>query len=529
MNLNQYLKLAGVSRPLAFGDFVEIRLPDDNGGMNGVPRDYQITGLHQAIRKHWFGLWDDPGTGKTVVSQAASIYWASEGYKTIVVTLSTLIGQYHDDFIETFQGIDKYMNVARFDLPPLKRQALEEKWDEESSWPEVLIMTYEGFSNLFKAKCPDSYPTWFYERGYRVMVADEVHKRLTNVETTLWKRIKAWRDNGKVEALPPPNNETVFLPMTGTPIPRTLTDAYAIIELVNPGKYVGMKHFAREHCQYKKVKLKEPIIDKRGKKITQIKQLIGYRNHGKVNTLLYEQGRRVVKDNVLDLHKPNIRRVKVQLSDAHYILYSKLLKERFLELGDEVILAMNQQQLRQHALQLVSCPEMFMTPEQLEGFENRVMQAVFDWLEEADLEQQKVILFFNRRESIRRYGLALSQYNPAFLYGETNDKDGERKKALFDDSCRLLIANPRSAGAGLNMQSVSHNVLFVEPTGVFGDFKQGLERVLRSGQKHVVDVGIIHALRTAAPKAIQNMIMSEMDIEKAVVDKTALLADLYLP
>lgn len=531
MNLNQYLKLAGVSRPLAFGDFIEITLPPDPEGNPGVPRDYQVTGLNQSLRNHWYGLWDDPGLGKTVMSQAWSIYWVSEGYKTIVVTLSTLIGQYLDDFLETFPGIQRYMKIERYDYGPAKRAKLEAEWDENKSWPDVLIMTYEGWANLFKEKCPTSYPTWFYDRGYRAMVADEVHKKLCNVDTTLHRRIRAWRDNGSVRPLLPPNNETVFLPMTGTPIPRTLTDSYGIIELVNPEQYVGFKHFEREHCQFKTVKLKEPIQTKRGL-VKQVKQLVGYRNHGKVNDLLFARGRRVVKDQVLDLAKPNIRRVKVQLSDEHYRLYAKLLKERYLELGDELILANNQQQLRQHALQLVSCPEMFLTQEQLqEGFRNAVMEAVLAWLEEADLESQKVILFFNRRESIKRYGAALEQYNPAFLYGDTGDsaaKDKQRLKILHDDSCRILIANPRSAGAGLNMQKVSHNVLFVEPTGVYGDFKQGLERVLRSGQEHVVDVGVIDALRTASRKAIQNMLTAEMDIERAVVDRTNLLKDLAL-
>ena len=71
MNLNQYLKLAGVERPLAYGEFVPIRLP---GGSD--PRDYQVTGLNRALREHWFGLWDDPGLGKTLISQAWACYWA---------------------------------------------------------------------------------------------------------------------------------------------------------------------------------------------------------------------------------------------------------------------------------------------------------------------------------------------------------------------------------------------------------------------------------------------------------------------
>lgn len=522
MTLNEYLKLAGVERPVAFGDYLDIQLP-----FGGLPRDYQVTGLNQALKNHWFGLWDDPGLGKTLVSQAWTCYWVSEGYKVIVLTLSNLIGQYIDDFTETFPGIEKYLSIERFNYDVAKRKKLEAQW-EDKGWPEVLVMTYEGFSNLFASKCPDAIPKWFYDRGYRVICADEVHKRLTNVDTTLYRRLRAWRDNGMANPAPPPNNETVFLPMTGTPIPRTLTDSYAIIELVNPGRYVGFKHFEREHCQFKKVKLKEPIRKKGGGLVKQINQLVGYRNHDKVNEFLYAKGRRVVKDNVLDLAKPNVRRIKIALSDEHYQLYSKLLRERFLEMGDELILAMNQQGLRQHALQLISCPEIYLSPEDQQGFRNAVMEAVLAWLEEADLESQKSILFFNRRDSIKLYGEALSQYNPAFMYGDISNKERERLKILNDDSCRILLANPRSASAGLNLQSQSHNVLFVEPTGVYGDFKQGLERVLRSGQKHVVDVGIIHALRTISPKAIKNMLTAEMDIERAVVDKSRLLDDLGL-
>lgn len=530
MNLNEYLKLAGVSRPVSFGDFIEINLPDGNGALTGgTPRDYQIVALNKSLTMHWFGLWDDPGTGKTMVSQAGAIYWATEGYKTIVLTLSNLIGQYVDDFYETFVGIDKYMRCQPFDLPPKKRKELEEQWEADpQGWPEVLVMTYEGFSNLFKAKCPDALPKWFYDRKYKVMVADEVHKRLCNVDTTIHRHIRAWRDNGQPYPLLPPNNETVFLPMTGTPIPRTMTDSYGIIELVNPGKYVSFKHFERVHCQYKLIKLSKEnwIKTKGGKTVKQMRQLESYRNHDQARKHLFERGRRVVKDEVLQRNKPNLRRIKVSLSDEHYRLYSKLTRERFLEMGDEVILAMNQQQLRQHALLLVSCPEAYMAEEQLDGFHNHVLEAVYAWLEEADLEQQKVILFFNRRESIQRYGKLLEYANPAFMYGDVVNKERERLKFLKDDSCRLLIANPRSASAGLNAQYVSHNVLFVEPTGVYGDFKQGLERVDRSGQTHVVDVGIIHALRTISPKAIQNMLNQELDIEQVVVDRSHLLEEL---
>lgn len=531
LTLNGFLSKAGVSHPLPFGDFVQVHLPDGNGNpTGGLPRDYQIVALNRWLKEEWFGLWDDPGAGKTVVAQAGIIYWVAEGQRALVLTLSHLIGQFIDDFLETFEGIDKYLKIQAFDLPKGKREKLEAEWDANNSWPEVLVMTYEGWSRLFEKHCPGGDPKWFYDRNYRVMVPDEVHKRLSNVDTTLWRRLRCWRDNNHEFSLPPPNNQTAFMPMTGTPIQRTLTDSYGIIELVNPGKYVGFKHFERLHCQYQLVKLpKEQWIKTKGGKIVkQMKKLVGYRNHDLVNTHLFAKGRRVVKDQVMDLEKPLIRRVKVELSPQHYQIYSKLTRERFLEMGDEVILAMNQQQLRQHALLLVSCPEAYMAPEDVEGFDNRVVATVFDWIENAGIEDQKVILFFNRVESIRRYSRLLANYNPALLYGEVSNKDKERVKFLRDDTCRLLIANPSSAGAGLNAQNVSHSVLFVEPTGVYGDFKQGLERVLRSGQKHVVDCGIVHALRTISPRAIENMLTAEMDIERCLVDRHRLVQDLYI-
>ena len=49
MTLNQYLKAAGVTHPIAFGDFVNIQLPND-----GSPRDYQVTGLSRSLREMWF-------------------------------------------------------------------------------------------------------------------------------------------------------------------------------------------------------------------------------------------------------------------------------------------------------------------------------------------------------------------------------------------------------------------------------------------------------------------------------------------
>ena len=139
------------------------------------------------------------------------------------------------------------------------------------------------------------------------------------------------------------------------------------------------------------------------------------------------------------------------------------------------------------------------------------------------LEETKVILFANYKESVKQLAKRYEKYNPAILNGDVSNPEAQKNKFLKDPTCRMLVANPESAGVGLNLQSVCYNAIFVEPTGIPGDFKQALERIFRTGQKFQVNCWILKAMETISPNAIKNMYLREGAIRAMNRDKESLL------
>lgn len=498
--LAEYFQRAGIQRYPAFAPFVQLKHD---------PFQTQVDGLSLCVHYQWYGVLDETGAGKTIPVVGAALHYIGNGNKVVVITLATLTYQFAESVIEEFKGVDKYVRVHVLDEVPAKRAKLMEQWDNEG-WPEMMVLSYELFAHkklheTLKAK------------GYDVLITDESQKWKAP-ECTLAKRIAEYVGD-------PLNPDTAFLPMTGTAMHTYLTDCYTLMTFLSPGAYLSYEHFQRRHCRFKLVKLPKPIINSKGKRITRVKTVVGYQRHAELSANLYAKARRVLKSNIpelRDLKEPIITEVAVKLSPAHRELYRKLTVERFLDMGDGTILtALQEQELRQKTLQIVTCPEMF----QPAGtkIDNQVLAACRT-LVEGECAESKVILFVNFRETVARYAALFADLNPATMNGDLSphQREVQRDKFLNDPTCRLLVANPRSAGAGFNFQSVSHTVIFAEPTGSPGEFKQAMDRVVRPGQLWQCNIYVLKALETLAPNAIKNMLRRDQDIGMVTLDPRTL-------
>lgn len=498
--LAEYFQRAGIERYPAFAPFVQLQHP---------PFQTQVDGLSLCVHHQWYGLLDETGAGKTIPVVGAALHYIGMGNKVVVLTLATLIYQFAASVIEEFQGIDKYVRVHVLDEGPAKRAKLFEQWEVEG-WPEMMVLSYELFAHqkLFQT---------LKAQGYDVLITDESQKWKAP-ECTLAKRIGEYVGN-------PLAPDTAFFPMTGTPMHTYLTDCYTLMTFLSPGAYDSYDHFLRRHCRYRLIRLKVPKITKSGKRISKVRTLVGYQRHAELSANLYAKARRVLKSAIpelRDLKEPIITEVPIKLSPAHRDLYRKLTVERFLDMGDGTILtALQEQDLRQKSLQVVTCPELFLQAGQT--IDNQVLAACRTLVEGVGSES-KVILFVNFRETVARYAEFFADMNPATMNGDLSptQRQANTDKFLNDPTCRLLVANPRSAGAGFNFQSVSHTVIFAEPTGSPGEFKQAMDRVVRPGQLWQCNIYVLKALETLAPNAIKNMLRRDQDIGQVTLDPRTL-------
>ena len=490
--LNDYYKESGVQLDVPFAQYCQMAFK---------PRQDQVVALNQSLVKLRYGNYSEPGTGKTVASQAYAAYWIAEGNRVLVTMPPALLYQFEESFKKTFKGIEKYIRFHVLDEPPKKRTKLLQEW-QLTDFPQVLLMSYQMFSRVYKD----------YEPYYDVLISDEAHA-LKNPGAKIHKQVKDFLGE---------RDEKAFLAMTGTPIPNELVDAYGLVSLTNPKAYRTFKHFESRHCLYKRIRLKQPKRTKAGRMISHIQILDRYINIEEVNEHLYKNGMRVLKRDVLDIEKPTIIEVPVRLHSSHKTLYDRLVRERMLEIGDEVITALQEQGLRQKILQIVTCPHFFVEPGT--KIKNEVLNTADTLLDGIGLSQTKAVIFANYQQTVESLAERYKKHNPAVVYGKSKSAEEQRKKFIEDDSCRLLIANPISAGFGLDgLQHVAHSMIFVEPTGVPGTFRQAVDRLVRNGQKNPVTVYILKALKTVSPKATEEMRRKEGTIRTVYADRESLL------
>ena len=495
--LQDYYDAAGVQQPVAFAKYLT---------MPFQPRPDQILALNRSIVHNRYGLFHAPGVGKTVIEQPNALYWLSEGNKVLVLMPPVLLEQYEESFNFNFAGVSKYVNVHILKENPAKRKKLFAEWDA-GEWPSVLGMSYQMYLRVRDEVRP----------SYDVVHADEAHA-LKNPESSIHKYVKAHLSDW---------NSTSFMPMTGTPIPNELTDAYGLISLLNPDAYASYEQFDRRHCNYKTVKLRTPKRLRGGRVQRYFKILEGYKRQDELNRHLYLNAMRVLKSDVLSVDDPTIIEVPVSLSTKHRKLYRDMTKERLIEKGDEIITAINDQEFRQRILQIVTCPELFVIEEEIKKLDNKIREAMDTILDSVNCKfDQKVIIFANFRDTVSLYvnHLQGKGLNPAVINGGTKNAHQEKLKFLNDPTCRVLVANPLSAGTGLDgLQHVCNNMIFLEPTGIPGQFQQCMDRIVRGGQQNPCTIYILKALGTVAPKATENMRRKSGEIAFVNADSASVL------
>lgn len=509
--LEDYLLEAKVPRPAPFAKYLE---------MSFTPRADQVVGLNRMLVNDRFGLYDDPGTGKTIQLQAKAMQLVAEGNKVMMLMPPVLLGQFVESLCEDFTNPERYLSWHVLRETPKHRETLFNLWDAKG-WPDLLLMSYEMFTLLSRVPKGARKRSWVahaMRENYRVIDCDEGHK-LCGHNTVLHHTLD-WHC-GEV-------GESMLAIATGTPMPTTPLNAYGLIQLTNPTAYADFNQFERLHAIYKTIRLREPRMTKSGKKITRIQKLDGFKGQEEIRKALYKYGRRVIKEQVLDLKEPQIIEVPVVLGEAHMKLYKQLEKERILEYQGEIIAGgITEQRLRQALLRIVTNPEAFMP----DG--KKIYNAVLDMTLELigghnnampleDGFENKVIVFCNLRATAAWLRQALAAWNPIVLNGDTPDKDKARVAFTTDQNCRILIANPESAGFGLNFQHISCTNIFVEPTGVPGQFKQAMERTYRNNQKRVVQTYILRASGTIAPRATKEMLNRTHEINKVNRDSVIL-------
>lgn len=525
----------------------------DAAGVRGYPLWFEKVGLLEAPMPHQIEMVKlycsnqryldagDPGVGKSLAAYLQGALMAGLGNKVVYTMPPKLIDQFVEELGKWLRHIDGYLKVGRLDGTVSQKELLRKQWDREG-WPDILVLSYDGYrewNDVSKEKKVGS-NRWYdglgnrvadpatykgdvftkqgakvnkrgyaenekhlllTKQGYNVFFFDEA-QALCGIDSIISKSVHdaAQRDSA------------IYL-MTGTPVPTDIIDAYGIIRLINPEAYPSFASFERQHI------IKKPIHVRGRRGLRVVKVPSRYVNTDKIYTELFRYARRIQKREIVKLAEPLITDVKVRLEGKHMKLYKEFMASHFAVIGNTVLTPETQQEARHMSLKLISCPDAF---DPSIPMENSLYEAFTGLLDSINPRNHKVVVFAYYRAVVEFLSEKLKDFNPAVIYGGTDDPGAQVSKFKNDESCRLIILNWKSGGAGLNLQNASHIVFYECPTSAT-DAKQGIARCDRTGQLETVNVYVMRVLNTLSDRNFKKLLKSEDSINSVVRDDLDLL------
>ena len=509
ISLSDALHKSGISHSISWADNVIVTLPEDY-----LPFEHQYDGVNLLCTYDRAGLFDEAGTGKTLALHINALWRIGCDNKVVALMPPALLRQFYEELHNKFQGVSDFVTTEILQGTKAQREKMVARYEIEG-WPDLLLMTYDLFrgskpkkvkeNGAIKLVSMDGYHARLKKEDYSVIIADEA-QALNNPSSRIHKKVYKFIGGKNLDKA-----EAALVLSTATSCHTRLEQCYGLIRLKSPKAYGTKAEFERLHIEF------NPH--------SPFREIIGYENMDLLVMNLYSQARRVEKKDVApDMPDRISTLLPVTLDPAHFKLYRKLLNERMLELEDGLIDALQQNALRQAALQLVTNPNKYSdTP-----IKNNMEEMLTLQLDSIDLGLTKVFILGHYNSTVERLMEFLKQYNPVSMNSHTKNKEASRKAFLEDPKCRIMIAHPKSGGAGLNLQSVCNNVIFYECPDSPGDITQASERVHRIvGTDATCNTYFLSPDRTWAATKIQKVAVKALDINKAVGDRKALMEDLF--
>ena len=415
------------------------------------------------------------GSGKTVIATLTALGWNDP--HVVVILPPILIAQW----VKWLNAIPNSGGALAYKGTPKQRHDLPV---ENYKW---LVMSLDIFKIDFELL--DSY---YFGKGVTTIV-DEAQS-LKNSSSKSFKQVQKFAAARKL------------LLATGTEL-NNPGDAYGYIKLKTSSLYRSFNHFHNLHVA------EVSAFDKPTK--WQDVELIAHN--------LYLQSAKRTKEEV-HAHLPKATYVPLEydLAPAHLKLYNKLVSEMLLELPTGAkIDATTASALYNKSQQIICNWNDFAGTTDQEPAAFDIIDQVLDESDHGKPGASKLIIwtwFVKTTEAAlahcnkRHPGAAVAAYSKA---------DSQKSVARFleDPTCTILVAQPGSAGAGLNPQHLCWEMLFLEAPTRSIPFKQAAGRVDREGQKYNPTIRVAMAANTIQCSMFRSLLANDAEVMKIQSEK----------
>ena len=454
-------------------------------------------------------LFFEMGTGKTRTTiDILRHRFAANGrlLKTLIVCPKIILQNWKEEFL-------KYSRVSERDIVILtgsgdKRCKLLVEAAKGGGLtierPKIFITNYEAFDEKM-AKLYDL----FWEYGFEAMVADEAHY-IKNPESKRARRLVKLSDTVKNKYA-----------LTGTPILNTAMDVFMIFRFLDGGKTFGSNFWA-----FRSKWFEDENARFAGKQGYYPKFIPRPETYAAFTDLIYRKALRALKKDCLDLPPLVEETIHIELSKEQRKLYEEMKKQYVAYIddlkGEGKPRAVVAQLAITKALRLMQILTGYCKTDEGEIYrikENPRLDALSELLE-LHSPGHKIIVwsiyhenYADIAEVCRRHGIGYAE-----LHGGIKDKDAQMRKFRSDPSCRVMIANQKAAGIGVNLVESDLSIYYSKNFS-WGQDEQSESRNYRGGSEiHEKVTRIDLTVKGTMDELIAEALANKQNISERILD-----------
>jgi len=310
--------------------------------------------------------------------------------------------------------------------------------------------------------------------GFEMMIVDE-SSRIKNHAAKQSKAIHKISEGIRFKSI-----------LTGTPTPNSFMELFSQMKVVDPMLFGSSFYTFRERF-FKKDDWDEFNWTPKPKTESQIKQMID------VYAMSWK------KDECLDLPPLTTQIMSCKLSIEQRKAYEQMSMWMIAVLEDYDHAAFEANIILTKILRLCQITSGFIQNTDGAGHtvfkSNPKLDLLMSILEEIPTDR-KIIVWAVFQQDIRSIVGKVGKTAVSY-YGGNSKKINQTNIGNFktDPACKVLVANPRSAGMGLDLSCASYSIYF-SMSYSFEDYAQSRERFNRTGQKHPMTEYILTATNT---------------------------------
>ena len=461
-----------------------------------TPNTHQYASIAWALDKDRVVFWHDVGIGKTLTALYTAILWGCK--RIFVVCPNGVRFSWQEEVKKHCSGYD----VVVFDGPTETRRGvledLVERLYREPDYRVITAINYESLSYLFgiskttvmgKTMLKYKIPPAIGVMGFDCLILDELHhlrSHLTN------QTLICWAMSAAVDKV---------IGLTGTPRDRSEEELWSEFFAVDRGKSLGNNYYRFMNTHFKKSRFKY------------------YPKPG-------------TTERILSLVEPvTMRYDRAECQDLPLILTKEIMCPMTAEQSKELIKLTSSartigEMRGQGPKLLMACggicaslsdeDNIVFLKNAAGGYPSYKLDALVEIVDEL---AGKILVFHQFVAEGRLIGRILETlgYPVVELRGETRKKQEALDRFVEDPDVRCLVAHPRCASEGINIQHVTNNIVWYSRDWSAIVQSQGVGRIWRTGQEReclVLDLIVKDSPDEAAYRAIQN----KADANQAILD-----------